>query len=304
MTLDTRLTIRISSPKLENLSKAQRRFRDAIVDRIESKELRVLDDLAASANLEDGLAQFRMCHGVVVLAFSQWNAERLHREQNKSIVLTSEFSHIESVMAAACNRPLLVLRDKLLAERGVLRGGYLPQVAKIPNSLSEDWIDSDEFGREFDKWVQKVKRFRHVFLGYSSQSTETGGSLHAYLSEDLGLKVFDWHDFRPGDSIWESIVKVEQSTNCGLFLFMADDKLTAGNKREFAPRDNVVFEAGYFAGAKGRNGSLVIGEKGAKIPTDLGGILYLELVNRGDISPIKAKLRSSLEGMLGLDALE
>jgi hypothetical protein len=73
------------------------------------------------------------------------------------------------------------------------------------------------------------------------------------LAEKLRLRIFDWHDFRAGDTIWDSIQRAECLTNCGLFLFMADDKLGSGTKREFIPRDNVVYEAGYFAGAKAAN---------------------------------------------------
>jgi predicted nucleotide-binding protein len=298
LTFDARLAIKISSPKPDNMSKQQRVFLDAIRDRIERKGLRVLEDLAASANAEDLMTRFQLCHGVVVLAFGQWKAERLHRAQDASVILPSEFSHIESVMAAACKRPLLVLREKSLAERGVLRSGYLSHVVKMPNSLRPDWIESAEFEREFDKWAQDVACFRHIFLGYSSQATETGNLLFKYLSEDLKLRVFDWHDFRTGHSIWESIEQAEHFTNCGLFLFMADDKLAVGSKREFAPRDNVVYEAGYFAGAKGRKASLIIREEDAKIPSDLGGILYLKLVNRRDISSIEKPLRDELERML------
>ena len=79
---------------------------------------------------------------------------------------------------------------------------------------------------------------------------------------------------------------------------MADDKMGTGNKREFVPRDNVVYEAGYFAGAKGRKKSFVVREEGAKVPTDLGGILYVKLTNRNDVSPIETALREHLERML------
>ena len=111
-----------------------------------------------------------------------------------------------------------------------------------------------------------------------------------------------WHEeFDPGDAIWESIERAERLTKCGLFLFMADDELAAGGEQAFAPRDNVVYEAGYFAGAKGRKNSLVVRENGAKVPTDLGGILYLPLDDRKDVSPIEAKLREHLERMLNAD---
>jgi predicted nucleotide-binding protein len=79
-----------------------------------------------------------------------------------------------------------------------------------------------------------------------------------------------------------------------VFLFMADDKVTSIRKQQLAPRDNVVYEAGYFASAKGRPYTTIIREKGAKVPSDLGGILLLELENRSDLSPIANKLRNQL----------
>ena len=75
---------------------------------------------------------------------------------------------------------------------------------------------------------------------------------------------------------------------------MADDKVSGAAGRQSAPRDNVVFEAGYFAGAKGRHYTTIIRERTAKIPSDLGGVLYLELTDRADISGIAPKLRQQL----------
>ena len=70
-----------------------------------------------------------------------------------------------------------------------------------------------------------------------------------------------------------------------------DDKLTDGSGADTAvPRDNVIFEAGLFISAKGMDHVLIIVEKGAKVPTDYGGAIYLSIDDRSDISPIKARL--------------
>jgi hypothetical protein len=251
--------------------------------------------------VEQRLEKMSRCQGVVVVAYSQWEAERLYRQQDRTVIMPSEFGHIGAVMAVAARRPLLVLREKGVAERGVIRAGYLPHVVKIPGSLSAEWFDEWEFRSEFQKWLGEVECFRHVFLGYSSKATDVANTVYKFMSEKLKLRVFDWHDFRAGDTVWESIERAERLTSCGLFLFMADDRLSVGRREEFAPRDNVVYEAGYFAGAKGRTRSLVIREEGAKVPTDLGGILYLQLTNRNDISPLEMPLRDRLEGMLNPD---
>jgi len=297
--MDTRLAVALSSPATKNLSKPQLGFLSALQDRIERAGLRVIPDSASSDDVEHRLAKVRTCHGIVVLTCSQWKAERLYRGQDKAIVLPSEFSHIAAVMAVAAQRPLLVLREKNVAERGAFRRGYVRRLVDVPSSLKTEWLDSPEFDSEFNNWLKDVGDFRHVFLGYSSQATAVANIIRTFLTEKMKLRIFDWHDFRTGDTIWDSIERAERLTSCGVFLFMADDKFGDRANGEFAPRDNVVYEAGYFAGAKGRPRSLIIREEGAKIPTDLGGILYLPLASRSDISPIESRLREHLERMLG-----
>jgi hypothetical protein len=289
--IDARLAIFVSAPKTENLSSQQRVFLAALAARIEAAGFRVLPDSPSSDDVEARLDHIRRCHGVVIFACSQWEATRLYRSRDKAVVMPSEFSHISIAMATAARRPLLVLREKTVSARGAIRPGYTPHIVNAPASLKPDWLGNEEFSREFQKWKEEVDCFRHVFLGYSSEASEPAAAVRRFLSDELKVRVFDWHEFRAGDSIWESIERAERLTNCGIFLFMNDDKLTAAGKRGLAPRDNVVYEAGYFAGAKGRKNSLIIREEGAKVPSDLGGILYVKLEDRGDISPLEASLR-------------
>ena len=54
------------------------------------------------------------------------------------------------------------------------------------------------------------------------------------------------------------------------------------------PRDNVVFEAGYFTSAKGKDHVLIIRETGAKMPADLGGDIFASLQDKSKIAPIWA----------------
>ncbi len=59
--------------------------------------------------------------------------------------------------------------------------------------------------------------------------------------------------------------------------------------RGAAPRDNVVFQAGYFASVKGDDRILIIKESSAKMPADLGGKIYVPMEN-GELSQ-SSKLR-------------
>jgi hypothetical protein len=296
--LHTPLTIALSSPLEENMSQEQRIFFEALTDKLTRRGFRIAPDSSPIDSLETRYARIRGSQGVLIYACSQWRAERLYKRKKNPAITPTEFCHIQSTMAVAARKPLLVLREKALTERGVLRSGHLPNVLKMPLILKPEWLDSDDFTSVFNRWAEEVDCFRHVFLGYSSKATDTANKLYKFLTESLRLRVFDWHQFRAGDTIWDSIERAESSTSCGLFLFMADDKFSGKLSNQFAPRDNVVYEAGYFAGAKGRKNSLVIREEGAKVPSDLGGLLYLALKDRSDISPLQTQLAEYLSRVL------
>ena len=298
MALHTPLTIALSSPLEENMSQEQRIFFEALTDKLTRRGFRIVPDSSPIDSLETRYARIRGSQGVLIYACSQWRAERLYKRKKNPAITPTEFCHIQSTMAVAARKPLLVLREKALTERGVLRSGHLPNVLKMPLMLKPEWLDSDDFTSVFNRWAEEVDCFRHVFLGYSSKATDTANKLYKFLTESLRLRVFDWHQFRAGDTIWDSIERAESSTSCGLFLFMADDKFSGKLSNQFAPRDNVVYEAGYFAGAKGRKNSLVIREEGAKVPSDLGGLLYLALKDRSDISPLQTQLAEYLSRVL------
>ncbi|MEO5775307.1 MAG: TIR domain-containing protein [Flavobacterium sp.] len=70
------------------------------------------------------------------------------------------------------------------------------------------------------------------------------------------------------------------------------------NEFQASPRDNVIFEAGYFMKAKGKERILIIQEEGTKMPADIGGNIYLPLKKRNDISTITADIQYFLENRL------
>jgi hypothetical protein len=57
----------------------------------------------------------------------------LFRDQNKGVIFPSEFAHLGIAMAITAGKPLLVLREKNIAERGSLKRGYVHPVVDIPS---------------------------------------------------------------------------------------------------------------------------------------------------------------------------
>ena len=111
-----------------------------------------------------------------------------------------------------------------------------------------------------------------------------------------GATVLDWQDFEPG-TILEQVKAAASRCSAGIFLFTESDKLEG----QAAPRDNVVFEAGYFVHAKGQQRVLIVKEADAKMPTDLGGLIYAPLADRENIDPIARQLESFVKSLYSYD---
>jgi hypothetical protein len=298
--MDTRWKVKVLAPQTNNLSKQQRAFLTALVDRLEAEDhIKVIHrDMGTGGRNSARYDEIKDCDGVVILAFEQWKGKRSVGNKGDVAVMPSEFTHIGIVQAGLSERPYLILREKSLSSRGALRNGFADVPLDLPSSLDPKWLRSERFDIQFDRFLKTVQARYHVFLGYSSQAETVADKLLIFLTDRLKLRVYDWHRFAPTKSIWESIEDAERRTNGAIFLFMKDDPIGYGEDKKFMPRDNVIFEAGYFAGAKRKSRALVIREEGAKLPTDFGGILCLELPSRESIAAIETRLTDWIERML------
>jgi predicted nucleotide-binding protein len=177
------------------------------------------------------------------------------------------------------------------------------KLAAIPAAADRDWVSSQSFKAHFDAWAERVGRRRDIFLGYCSKADSCATEIRDYL-EKKGYVVLDWaRDFRPaGATILEEIENAANRCRCAVFLFTKDDEL--GNKArakasfDAIPRDNVLLEAGYFTQARGKERVAIIRETGAKMPADLGGIIYLSLEDRNRLLPVKRGLLKFLNAAL------
>jgi predicted nucleotide-binding protein len=167
-------------------------------------------------------------------------------------------------------------------------GGY---VGEFPGDADVDWLHTNEFLVPFGYWKEQLDKRRDVFLGYCSSSAATAAEIKRYLLS-LGARVLDWQtDFIPGRTIIDQIGRAAARSIGGIFLFTKDDDLANPDAAGIsAPRDNVVFEAGYFIGLKGKQNVLIVREAGSKMPADLGGDIYAFLPDKTDITSIERAL--------------
>ena len=223
--------------------------------------------------------------GAMFLAQPRWRVSAPEEE-----TLASEYIHYEAGVARTLGLPMF-----MAAQEGMpWRGAFDPsdqQICTIPAHADRGWLQGPEFGQAFDGWLSRVSERYDVFLGYSSGAEGPARNIK-HLLELEEAKVLDWMTFGPG-TILEQIAAASAKCTGGVFLFTRDD-VFEGDDQKAAPRDNVVFEAGYFVNAKGHRRVLIVKQEATKMPADLGGTIYAPLEDPASIKPIEDQLRRFL----------
>jgi CAP12/Pycsar effector protein, TIR domain len=239
------------------------------------------------------------CQGAIVLAFAQWECVGLGGRRGSGL-MPSEGNHFEGGLAIAHGVPLLVVMEEGSLQRGILSEGPDHQVVDMPRGAGARWLDEDPtFSDHFRAWTEEVKSRPRVFLGYCSEAKSVANEITLFLERTHKVGVRNYQmDFVPGPTILEEVARSVNECSCGIFLFTRSDQIATTDETRAVPRDNVVFEAGYFTHAKGKERTVIILERGVKMPTDLGGNIYIPLEDRNDVSRIHSPLIQFLETAL------
>jgi hypothetical protein len=288
----------ISAPRDMRLDQPRIKIKQAIVDQIKSAgydpQIFLTSaggvGLAAGAgwSLEEVEKVARRCIGAAIIGLPFWKTTLAERE----VWLPTDYCPYEGAVAHGLGLPILAISI------GIEQRGIFDQHARVHNisiPLQEDlsWLQDDSFRGPFANWKRDIEQRRDVFLGYCSKSSGTAAQIQLRL-EKLGASVHNWQmDFRMGVSILSEIENARATCSCGIFLFSEDDPLE-GTSGGAAPRDNVVFEAGYFMSAKGAERCLIIRHGEAKMPADVGGAIYVHLSKTADVSSIEGRLSDFL----------
>jgi hypothetical protein len=292
--------ILISAPRNQRLKEPQVRVKDAILARIQSEgfEPQVFLDAKGGAGLPAGAGWSvdevekvaRRCVGAAIIGLRFWKASH---SPGVDVWLPSEYSQFEGAIARSLNLPILAIDIGI--ERRIIFDDHAPlRVAQVrpddPSSLRRA-----DFTEPFKGWLSQIQDRRDVFLGYCSQNKTIARTIERCL-RDMGVSVLNYaSDFKAGASILQEIERARARCTCGIFLFAENDPLEGDASGGAAPRDNVVFEAGYFMSAKGAEGCLIVRHGSAKMPADLGGAIYVPLPKGEGISSIRGRLRQFVE---------
>lgn len=121
-----------------------------------------------------------------------------------------------------------------------------------------------------------MSRRRQVFLGSSQEAAGHADLVSSWL-EEVDLIPLQWDEpsaFEPGASLLSDLLsKARSDVIAAVFIFAEDDLIGV----QSVPRGNVLLEYGLFAGALGEERVIAVVVGHPKAPTDLGGIIYVDL---------------------------
>ena len=291
----------ISSPMDASLTTTQRAIKGAIIRKIissgfEPQEFYVSGlPLRQAWDFENAEQIMRRCQGAIIFAFGKWE---VIMPNNTLVILPTEYNHYEGALALALDKETLIIKEDVVASRGIAYNGGGHHILSIPQNAKPAWVNSNKFKAQFNDWIKSIQDRPHVFFGYAGKASDTANRIIKYLNS-IGVRVRDWQiDFQPAGTILDEIEESAKKALAGIFLFTKDDDFLVGDEVNAAPRDNVVFEAGYFMHAVGKERTLIIREKDTKMPADVGGTIYLELKSRKNTSSIETALRKFIEDQI------
>ncbi|GEM_PF-2907151 len=116
-----------------------------------------------------------------------------------------------------------------------------------------------------------------VFVGCSSESLQIAKAIQINLANVAHVELWTQGTFKPSHDYLGDLLHRAHSVDFAVFVLSPDDVTKSRNTEETSPRDNIIFEAGLFMGALGRDRVFLLAPKGLtlKKPTDLSGITLL-----------------------------
>lgn len=116
-----------------------------------------------------------------------------------------------------------------------------------------------------------------IFVGSSLEASVEDKFVRRVL-ESNDIEGVTWKDiFHTGDFTLDSLVKTAQKIHGAIIISTPDDKVWVRGSESLAPRDNILFEMGFFINALGARHTALIfctddNGRSPKIPTDIHGL--------------------------------
>jgi hypothetical protein len=89
----------------------------------------------------------------------------------------------------------------------------------------------------------------NLFIGCSTEGIEVARILEELLACEVNVNIWTADTFHPGDTMMEALVAELDRSDYAILILTPDDRVISRSEELPSPRDNVVFEAGFFMGS-------------------------------------------------------
>jgi CRP/FNR family cyclic AMP-dependent transcriptional regulator len=139
-----------------------------------------------------------------------------------------------------------------------------------------------------------------IFIGSSAEAIPIARAIQSnFQHDDFLVRVWVDKVFGAGNATIEDLEHQVKTSDFAILVISADDRIVSRKDEADAPRDNVVFELGFFMGALTRHRTLLAvprGKKDLKIPSDLLGITALQY-SLGDLDDLPSLVAPMCDGV-------
>lgn len=182
----------------------------------------------------------------------------------------------------AAIEPLLPRSASLVAlEQSVVCKLTEPQLTALAQEYPHIWrYIAKELAHRLmqrNKLVTTTRKKIRVFIMSSVEALEIARTIQSAFEHDP-FTVVIWTDgvFRASQYAIESLERELDQSDFAIAIVQPDDRTETRGQSHPSPRDNVMFELGFFMGRLGRHRTLLLEPRGekeeVKLPTDLKGI--------------------------------
>jgi predicted nucleotide-binding protein len=170
------------------------------------------------------------------------------------------------------NRKDVIGRESLFSSIGEKQAiGFINHISPYPSLAYLNETDEKQTKQETSIDTKKIFIVHGRDEGVKAQISS--------LLLKMNLEPIILHqEANEGQTLIEKFEK-HADVRAAIILFTCDDvgKYKDDSKEEKRPRQNVIFEAGYFMGKLGRKHTIILAENGLNIQSDLQGYIYIPL---------------------------
>jgi predicted nucleotide-binding protein len=116
-----------------------------------------------------------------------------------------------------------------------------------------------------------------LFVASNSEMLEMATAAQRQLQDVADVQVWTQSTFNLGETALDSMTKAARSFDFALIFLEGEDRAISRGVQAMSPRDNVVFELGFYMGLLGRERTFVIfnANRPPELPSYLHGLLVI-----------------------------